>query len=231
MANGPRGGGRRGGGDQAPGRPVRRSRRPDPERPDQRRSAVAAEAARLMQDHGITDYHAAKSRAAERLGFGRGVPLPDNEEIAAARAERNRIFRAESQPEILYALRQTALAVMDLLEPFAPRLVGDVLSGIAGDHAGVELHAFSETPEAVADTLAAAGIAVRAVERRCRFRRGETVALPACRLVYEDCDVIVTVFPPRLRGQAPLSPVDGRPMKRASAREVAGLLEQGVPDG
>jgi hypothetical protein len=35
---------------------------------------------------------------------------------------------------------------------------------------------------------------------------------------------VATVFPLRLRGQSPLSKVDGRPMKRIGERELAGML-------
>jgi hypothetical protein len=217
---------RSGGGKQPPrGRGRRQERRhPDRDRPDNRRTALAAEAARIMQEQGLTDFRDAKAKAVERLGLGRNAPLPDNQEIAAALAERNRIFHGDSQPQVLRALRETALAAMELLAEFHPRLVGDVLSGIAGDHAGVDLHLFSDSPEAVGAALDGLGIAWRGSERRHRLRRDETESFPALRFVLADCDVVTSVFPLRLRGHPPLSPVDGRPMRRASAREVAELL-------
>lgn len=198
--------------------------RPDRERPDHRRSALAVEAARIMQEQGLTDYRDAKTKAAERLGLGRNAPLPDNREIATALAERNRIFHGGSQPGILESLRHAALAAMEALADFHPRLVGDVLSGIAGDHAGVDLHLFSDTVEDVGAGLESLGVQIRLVQRRHRLRRDEAESFPAYRFVFEDCDFIATVFPLRLRGHAPLSPVDGRPMRRASALEVAGLI-------
>lgn len=209
------------------GRREDRRQRPDRDRPDHRRTALAVEAARIMQEQGLTDFRGAKAKAVERLGLGRNAPLPDNQEIATALAERNRIFHGESQPEVLRALREAALAAMELLAEFHPRLVGDVLSGIAGDHAGVDLHLFSDSPEAVGAALDGLGIAWRSSQRRHRLRRNEAEPFPALRFVLADCDVVASVFPLRLRGHPPLSPVDGRPMQRASAREVAELLAAG----
>ena len=71
-------------------------------RPDRRsdgnlRTVLAQEAARLICDHGIVDYRAAKQKAAEKLGLLNFGALPTNQEIEAAVAERNRIFGAARQ--------------------------------------------------------------------------------------------------------------------------------------
>lgn len=220
-----------GGADRRGGRRGRGGARPDRDRPDHRRSAVAIEAARIMQEQGLTDFRDAKNKAVERLGLGKRSPLPDNEEISAALAERHRIFHSESQPEVLASLRRAALEAMLALAAFHPRLVGDVLSGVAGDHAGVDLHLFSDTAEDVAGALSSLGVSYRIIQRRHRLRRDDAEYFPGYRFVYDDCDFVASVFPLRMRGHAPLSPVDGKPMQRASAREVAELLGQDAPDG
>lgn len=183
------------------------------------------EAARIIQEEGLTDFRAAKSKAAERLGLGRNAPLPDNVEIEAALAERTRIFHGATQPALLDALRQAAFDVMRDLAAFHPRLVGDVLSGTATPHSTVDLHLFSDTVEAVGDALAALGIGHRDVARRHRLRHDEVEPFPGYRFSVHDCEFSSTVFPLRLRGHAPLSPVDGRPMRRASLRELGELLQ------
>lgn len=182
------------------------------------------ETARIIQEEGLTDFRAAKAKAAERLGMGRNAPLPDNAEIEAALAERARIFHGTTQPVLLDALRQAAFEVMRELAGFHPRLVGDVLRGTATPHSTVELHLFSDTTEAVGDALDALGIGHRDVARRHRLRQDEVEPFPGYRFSAHECDFLVTVFPLRLRGHAPLSPVDGRPMQRASLREVSELL-------
>lgn len=191
---------------------------------DNRRLSVAVEAARIIQEEGLTDYRGAKEKAAARLGLGRNAPLPNNEEIEAALAERTRIFHANTQPVLLGRLREAALDVMHGLAGFEPRLVGDVLSGNATVHSRVELHLYDDAPEAVGAALEGLGIGYRTGERRYRLRRDEAEAFPAYQFMARDCAFLAVVFPLRLRAQAPLSAVDGRPMKRAGLKQVAGLI-------
>ena len=54
---------------------------------DYLRSAVAQAAARLIAE-GLTDYHAAKKKAARQLGISEKNGLPDNHEIEKARPSR-----------------------------------------------------------------------------------------------------------------------------------------------
>ncbi|MEO8444602.1 MAG: hypothetical protein ABI567_06325 [Gammaproteobacteria bacterium] len=212
--------GRKGGGPRGPG-----SRRQ--EAPDHRRTAIAVEAARIIQEEGLTDFRAAKTKACDRLGLGRNAPLPDNAEIESALAERSRIFHGTTQPLMLDGLRHAAFEIMRDLAAYHPRLVGDVLRGTATPHSAVDLHLFTDTPEAVASTLEVLGIGHRPVERRHRLRPDEAESFPGYRFGAHDCEFSSTVFPLRLRGHAPRSPVDGRPMHRASLKELAALL--GLP--
>jgi hypothetical protein len=185
---------------------------------------VAAEAARIIQEEGLLDFRSAKAKAAERLGLGRNAPLPDNAEIEQALAERNRIFRGTAQDEMVAELRRAALRLMTDLQEFHPRLVGDVLSGHATTHSGVDLHLFSDTAEAVGSRLDALGVRHRTVSRRHRMRQSEVEAFPGFRFAAHGCDFVSTVFPLRLRGHPPLCPVDGKPMERGSLRQLADLL-------
>ncbi|MBL8201130.1 MAG: hypothetical protein JNK40_09180 [Chromatiales bacterium] len=187
--------------------------------------ALAVETARIIQEEGLTDFRAAKGKAAERLGLGRNAPLPDNAEIEAALAERTRIFHGATQPALLESLRQAAFGVMGELAEFHPRLVGDVLSGTATPHSAVDLHLFSDTAESVGAALEALGIGHRDAARRHRLRRDEVEQFPGFRFSVGDFEFSTTVFPLRLRGHAPLSPVDGRPMRRASQKELGELLK------
>lgn len=211
--------GRKGrGGARGPG-----SRRP--EGPDYRRLTLAVEAARIIQEEGLTDFRGAKAKAAERLGLGRNSALPNNEEIEAALAERTRIFHQDTQPHLLEGLRRAAFEVMRELACFHPRLVGDVLSGNATVHSTTDLHLFSDTAESVGGTLEHLGIGYRVITRRFRLRRDAVEPFPGYRFSAHDCDFSSAVFPLRMRGHAPLSPIDGRPMRRASLRDLAELLK------
>jgi hypothetical protein len=216
--------------DRRNGHGPRRSAPGRPQGPDHRRSAVAVEAARIIQEEGLTDFRGAKAKAAERLGLGRNAPLPDNGEIEAALAERTRIFHSDTQPALLSGLRHAAFEIMRGLAVFHPRLVGDVLSGNATLYSTVDLHVFSDTVEAIGSTLESLGIGHRIGARRHRMRLDAIEPFPGYRFSAHDCDFSSTVFPLRLRGHAPLSPVDGRPMRRASLNELAELLKKtGLP--
>lgn len=177
-----------------------------------------------MDEQGLTDFRGAKTKALERLGLGRDAPLPTNEEIEAAVAERNRIFHGDSHDERVAGLRRAAREMMLALDVFHPRLVGDVLSGNVTRHSGVDLHLFSDTAEAVGDSLDARGIPHRLVQRRHRLRRESVESFPGYRFAEGDCEFSSTVFPLRMRGHPPLSAVDGRPMQRGTVREVEMLL-------
>src|SRR5690606_6689468 len=58
----------------------------------ERRHRLAHEAARLMAEGGMRDYHQAKLKAAQRLGILDDASLPRNREIEAALREYQRLF-------------------------------------------------------------------------------------------------------------------------------------------
>jgi hypothetical protein len=198
-------------------------KRPNP-RADMLRQAVAEEAARIMREQGVDDFLQAKRKAAERLGVTDASILPRNTEIEAARLAHQRLFAADRHEADLATLRRTALEAMRLMADFDPRLVGPVLTGTASSHSEINLHLFSETPEAVSLRLEESGVPHEVVERRLRYERDRTVSYPALRFVAGRQTVDAVVFPVDGIRQSPASPVDGKPMRRASAAEVAALL-------
>lgn len=201
------------------------SRRQHPERSDNLRRAVAQEAARLMAEHGIHDFFTAKRKAAERFGVSDNGSLPKNSEIETALAEYQRLFEGETHGQSLYAQRLVALQAMRQLREFEPRLVGAVLSGTATEHSDVQLHLFTDSAESVAIKLMDAGIPHEVTERRVRMSAERVLACPGLRFEIDDQPIEVTVFPTDGIRQAPMSPVDGRPMKRANVDELETLLK------
>jgi hypothetical protein len=193
-------------------------------RKDNLRRALAQEAARIMAQHGIHDFLTAKRKAAERLGVTEASALPRNTEIEQALAEYQRLFDADGHEVTLEAQRRTALRAMHCLSQFEPRLVGPVLSGTATEHADIQLHLFADTPEYVALKLIDRGIAHEITERRVRLDAERIKAYPGLRFAIDDRKIEATVFPLDGIRQAPVSPVDGRPMRRADAAEIQDLL-------
>jgi hypothetical protein len=193
-------------------------------RPDHRRLAIAQEAARIMQEHGLRDFRSAKEKAGLRLGLQDKGALPTNQEIESAIAERNRIFRGDAHEAHVSVLRQEALDIMRRLGEFDPRLVGPVLTGNATEHSAIDLHLFSDTAEAVGAALELLGLPNRSFEHRLRMHRDEAELFPGYRFRSGLFEFAATVFPERGRGNAPLSPVNGRPMRRATVKDVEKLL-------
>lgn len=193
-------------------------------RGDALRRTLAVEAARLMAEHGIDDFGFAKRKAAERFGTFEGAVLPSNAEVEAALQEYQRLFEADTHEDTLYALRQTAVAAMEMLEDFAPRLVGPVLTGTATRNTEVQLHLFADRPEAVTIRLLDTAVPHELVERRVKVRADEWVLTPAVRLTIDDVPVDALIFGRDGQRQAPLSPTDGRPVRRATIEEVRALV-------
>jgi hypothetical protein len=191
------------------------------------RQALAQEAARIMAEHGVRDFRLAKRKAAERLGVAdTAAVLPKNVEIEAALAQYQRLFGGESHVESLHAQRLAALNAMQHLREFEPRLVGAVLSGTATEHSEIQLHLFADYPEAVTIKLMDRGIPHEVTEKRVRMNPDRVLAYPGVRFAVDDQPIEATVFPTDGIRQAPVSPVDGRPMKRASQLEVEALLDE-----
>lgn len=195
------------------------------DRSDRLRQQVAEMAARIMADGGIRDYQAAKQRAAERLGAREN--LPANEEIERAFIEYRELFQAEAHAAGLRKLREAAYGAMEFFGQFRPRLVGPVLSGAATEHTDVSLHLFCDSPEEVVVFLMERRIPFDAGEKRFRESRNGYRVYPMFRFVAGDVAVEVTVFPRDGLKQPPLSPVDGRPMRRADRDAVKTLLADG----
>jgi hypothetical protein len=198
-------------------------RRPNP-RAELLRQAVAEEAARIMREQGVDDFLLAKRKAAERLGVMDASILPRNTEIQAAMVAHQRLFGADRHEAELAVLRRAALEAMRLMSDFDPRLVGPVLAGTASGHSEINLHVFSESPEAVSLRLEERGVPHEVVERRVRYERDRSVGYPALRFVAGRQTVDAVVFPVDGIRQSPASPVDGKPMRRASVAEVEALL-------
>ena len=194
------------------------------QRAEDLRRALAQEAARLMAEHGIDDYLQAKRKAADRLGVNDVAVLPKNVEIEAALREHQRLFGRDRHDHSLKEQRRIALETMRLLGEFQPRLVGSVLNGTATNYSDINLHLFADRSESVAIRLLEMGVPHDFYERRVKMDAERSVNHPALRFEANGRTVEATVFPIDGIRQSPYSPVDGRPMRRADAREVSELV-------
>lgn len=202
-----------------------------PRRPyDNRLKAlIAQECARMLIEEGVQDFSIARRKAALRLGITDRAALPDHQEIELALADRQRLFHADRQADQLRKLRETALGAMRLLAQFRPRLTGPVLSGAIGPNTSVQLHLFADAPEEVAVFLMDQQIPFETGVQRLKMANGDQIYPPVFRVHTGLSRMDLTVFRPLAEREAPLSPLTGRPMHRASATEIQILLAGASP--
>ncbi len=117
------------------------------------------------------------------------------------------------------------MSAMELLTAFTPRLVGPVLHGTAAANSAVNLHVFSDSAELIAQTLQDSSVQYRIYERRLKSRRDHTETYSGFRFTHDNSSIEATVFPVNGMRQAPISPVNGKPMRRADRYAVLDLLK------
>lgn len=205
---------------------MHRARQHAETRTRERRHRLAHEAARLMAEGGIRDYHQAKLKAAHRLGIHDDASLPRNREIEAALREYQRLFLGEGQADALRLRRESAARALDFFAGFEPRLVGAVLDGTADANSPVQLQLFADDPDAVTRFLDEHGIPAEPRSRRLRMDRDRAEDVPVWVFGADGISFDLTVLPRLALRQAPLSGVDERPMRRASAAQLRQLLAE-----
>ena len=192
----------------------------------ERRRRLAHEAARLMAEGGIRDYHQAKLKAAERLGIHDDASLPRNREIEDALREYQRLFQGDMQASDLRRRREAALRALEFFGEFDARLIGPVLEGTADRHTPVALQLYTDDADAVARHLDQHAIPAESRSRRIRFDRERVGDVPVWLFSAEELTFDLTVLPSDALRQAPLSTVDEKPMKRASVVQLRALLAE-----
>jgi hypothetical protein len=190
----------------------------------ERRHRLAHEAARMMAEGGIRDYHQAKLKAAARLGFADDASLPRNREIEDALREYQRLFQADAQVAELRRRREAALHALEFFAAFDARLVGPVLDGTADGNSPVLLQLFADDADAVPRFLADHTIPAESRSRRLRLDRERSDEFPVWLFSAEELAFDATVLPLAALRQAPLSNVDEKPMPRASLSQLRALL-------
>lgn len=188
------------------------------------RIRLAQEAARILVESGGQDFLNAKRKAALRLGAVDTRNMPSNTEIEQALIEYQRLFRGSTQPQILHALRSEAVRAMGFFAEYNPKLVGPVLQGTADEHTPITLHIFAPTVEEVGLYLMRFQVPYKVHDKRLHLSGDTHETYTSYRFIAGQFQMEVLVFKTG-KPVTPLSPVDGRPMRRASVAEVEALLQ------
>src|SRR6185295_4022421 len=86
------------------------------------RARIAQAAARLIAEHGLNDWQAAKRKACRHLGLPDHEALPGNEEVEQALRNYNTLFQGMAHVASLRAQRRDALGWMERLSQWKPLL-------------------------------------------------------------------------------------------------------------
>jgi hypothetical protein len=191
-----------------------------PPRGAQRRLEIAALAARMMAEDGISDYGFAKRKAARQLGISEsaGTSLPTNAEIEAELRVWQTLYQGDELLARLAAMRRAASNLMLRLEAFRPYLTGSVLEGTAGRYAEIEIDLF---PESAKDTE------IFLLDSRIAFEHREVrktlLELPEAilSLEWEGIPVRLSIYPATAERH--------RKQPRARQNQVEALLMDNLP--
>ena len=183
----------------------------------QNRLRIAQTAARLIAEHGITDWTLAKRKAVRQLMLPERESLPGDDEIAAALAEHHALFRRDSHAEELRGQREEALRWMRRLAQFSPLLTGGVAAGWATEHSDIRLELVAPDAKAVELVLLNAGVEYRAMS-------ADLEGAAELLLSEHGMGIRLSVRTPEQARQRPRRDRHGNEEKRLDADEVAALL-------
>lgn len=221
-------------------------RRPDRERDraaQQMRVLITRQAAKLIAE-GLTDYHAAKLKAARQLNCNDKNALPDNQEIEAALREHLSLFAADTQPTALAALRKAALRAMRWLQiegqaatttslgtsfAFEPWLTGAVLNGTANEYSEIELELVGVEAKTMEFILLNRGVEFDLQEINPKSKSFKANTPEAAKpiqyhLEFEDAPIVITLYESHAQRQAlyPRGSIKHERVKLAEAETLFG---------
>lgn len=193
------------------------------------RQAIALEAARLMYERVEAEYYTAKRKAAKRLCRQQVKPadLPSNAEIRDQIQVFARIHEGSKRNEHLRSMRLEALRLMRLLRAFRPRLIGSVMTGHVRKGSDIDIHVFTDSVGLVTNLLENEGYQFD-VERKQIVKFAEARVFTHIH-IYDQFNYELTVYSEDRAHYVFKSSITGKPIERASVRELEELLLREYP--
>jgi len=153
---------------------------------------LASAAARLVIEEGM-EYGPAKRRAARALGHVRPAELPTNDAVEEEVRSYLALFRAETQPGELAALRRLALHWMARLSEFRPHLAGAAWRGTATRLSSLHIDLFCDDPKSAEIALINQQVRYEVGSTASRGGTGEPTAVLSFSLPCPELDDQVTI--------------------------------------
>jgi hypothetical protein len=193
------------------------------------RQAIALEAARLMYQRQESEYYTAKRKAAKQLCRGNVKPkdLPSNAEIRDQIQVFARIHEGDARTAHLREMRLEALRIMRMLRAFRPRLIGSVMTGHVRKGSDIDIHVFVDAIGLLVDVLEREGFQFD-VERKQILKFKETRTFTHVH-IHDRFNIELTVYAEDQAHYVFKSSITGKPIERASIRELEELLEREYP--
>jgi hypothetical protein len=194
------------------------------------RQMIAFEAARLMYERQESEYYTAKRKAAKKLCRHGCKPedLPSNAEIRDQIQTFARVHEGDKRTQHLREMRLQALKLMRLLRAFKPRLIGSVMTGHTRKGSDIDVHVFTDGVGLVTDLLENEGYQFD-VERKQIVKHGEARVFTHVH-IYDRFNFELTVYPEDKAHYVFKSSITGKPIERASVRELEELIAREYPD-
>jgi hypothetical protein len=192
--------------------------RSDSTRALRNRTRIAQAAARLIAEHGLSDWSLAKRKACRELGLPAHEALPGNEEVEQALRDYNSLFHAATQPASLRAQRVDALRWMERLARWDPVLTGAVAAGWATQHSDVRLELEAEDAKGVELGLINEGIAYT------QMPSAGADAAPQLGIETSAGTVRLVILSPQQRRNRPRRDRSGSGEERLNLKELKALL-------
>jgi hypothetical protein len=182
------------------------------------RTRIAQAAARLVAEHGITDWSLAKRKAARQLMLPQRTALPSDDDLVQALADHHALFGGAAHAASLRRQREEGLAWMRRLAAWEPLLVGGVAAGWATEHSDVRIELVADDPKAVEMALAGSGVAYAASSPGEDAERA--AGITQLRIATPRATIRLAILAPQQRRNRPRD--DDEP--RLTAAEIAALL-------
>ena len=194
------------------------------------RRQIAFEAAKLMYQRQVSEYHHAKMKAARRIcrSWVKPDDLPSNSEIRDEIQGFARMFEGEKRFDRLREMRIEALNIMRMLMRFKPRLIGSVLTGHIRDGSDIDIHVFSDSVESITNELDYHGYRYEVQRKRVR-KDGEVTTYRHVH-VYDRYEFELTVYPTSKTSFVFTSSITGKPIEKKSIPQLEQFLKETYPD-
>ncbi|HLW13858.1 MAG TPA: hypothetical protein VKU81_14260 [Casimicrobiaceae bacterium] len=186
----------------------------------QNRARIADVAARLIAEHGLSDWSLAKRKAVRQLMLPERTALPGDDEVEAALAAHHELFGGDEHAATLRSQREEALVWLRELAAFEPVLVGGVAAGWATAHSDIRI-------ELVADDSKAVELAL--INRNIAYRVAPGASQRAAAELFVDArrgGVRLIVRTPLAARQRPRRERRGSEEARLDAESLAALLNE-----